>query len=186
MDRRQRKTRQAIFSAFAELLSLKKYSVITVGDIIKKADVGRSTFYSHFDTKDYLLKEYCRELFCHLFDTLTDNVSGHKHIFDWKNEGSVFGHLLHHLDRNDNNICKLLTCNNNELFLDYFKNELKKLLKTQKDVLELAKQKDIPEEFWINHVSCCFVETVKWWFAKKKETEPEKIITYFLRALGMG
>ena len=57
MDRRQRKTREAIFSAFIALLSQKDLGQITVGEIIEKADVGRATFYAHFPTKDFLLKE---------------------------------------------------------------------------------------------------------------------------------
>ena len=68
MDRRQRKTREAIFSAFTQLLSEKDLTQITVGDIIRQADVGRATFYAHFETKDYLLKALCEELFCHIFD----------------------------------------------------------------------------------------------------------------------
>ena len=67
MDRRQRKTREAIFKAFTELLSQKNFDQITVGEIIESADIGRATFYSNFETKDYLLKEFCKELFCHIF-----------------------------------------------------------------------------------------------------------------------
>ena len=37
MDRRQRKTREAIFSAFTELLSKKDFNQITVGEIINAA-----------------------------------------------------------------------------------------------------------------------------------------------------
>ena len=57
MDRRQRKTREAIFTAFIELLSKKDFAQITVGEIINQADIGRATFYSHFETKDFLLKD---------------------------------------------------------------------------------------------------------------------------------
>lgn len=42
MDRRQRKTREAIFKAFTELLSEKDFNQITVGEIIDNADVGRA------------------------------------------------------------------------------------------------------------------------------------------------
>ena len=97
MDRRKRKTREAIFIAFTELLAKKDFTQITVGEIIEKADVGRATFYAHFETKDFLLKELCGELFCHIFDTMKEEKAEHRHIFDCDAPDSVFLHLLQHL-----------------------------------------------------------------------------------------
>ena len=186
MDRRQRKTRQAVFSAFTELLSHKKYSGITIGEIIDKADIGRATFYSHFETKDYLLKELCKELFCHVFDSLDGNKNKHCHVFECDSDENVFLHLLRHLEKNDNNVSKLVVGENNELFVMYFKKELKQLIAGQRELTEFAKSKNIPEDFWINHVSSCFVETVKWWLCENKRETPEKIYKYFLGVLGIG
>ena len=59
-DRRITKTRKAIYAAFLQLLNQKDYESITVQEIIDLADVGRSTFYSHYESKELLLDELCR------------------------------------------------------------------------------------------------------------------------------
>jgi AcrR family transcriptional regulator len=55
IDRRTRRTRQAIRDALVELMLEQTYNAITVQEIIDRADVGRSTFYSHYADKDDLL-----------------------------------------------------------------------------------------------------------------------------------
>lgn len=54
-DRRVRRTTGALHRALFELISERGYDRISVQDIIDRADVGRSTFYSHFRDKDDLL-----------------------------------------------------------------------------------------------------------------------------------
>jgi len=56
-DRRTARTRLAILSAFVALVGERRYETIRVGDIVDKADVGRSTFYDHFTSKDDLLRQ---------------------------------------------------------------------------------------------------------------------------------
>ena len=183
MDKRQKKTREAIFKAFTELLSKKHYNQITVGEIIEKADIGRATFYAHFETKDFLLKELCEELFCHIFDATEENEEKHKHIFDCEAPSSVIVHLLQHLQKNDNNILDLLSCENNELFLKYFKENLMKLIETNPQFFSHKKDATLPDSYWNNHISSTFVETVKWWIDNGMKEDPETISTYFTSVL---
>lgn len=180
MDRRQRKTREAIFHAFSGLLSKKNYAQITVGEIISAADVGRATFYAHFETKDYLLKAFCEELFCHIFDTESKNDNHHRHIFDCSGSDSVFLHLFQHLQKNDNHILTLLSSQNNELFLSYFRNNLAILIESHLAMFESRKSKDLPPSFWKHHIVSTFTDTLIWWIDNGMKESPETITTYFM------
>lgn len=183
MDRRQRKTREAIFHAFTELLSEKDFNQITVGEIIDCADIGRATFYAHFETKDFLLKEYCEELFCHIFDSENNKHQTHRHIFVCEGTDSVFLHLFQHLQKNDNNILTLLSSQNNELFLKYFRTNLEDLVEYHLDLFASQKKQNLPEHFWRHHIASTFVETVRWWIDHGMKESPEVITEYFFNVI---
>ena len=183
MDRRQRKTREAIFKGFAELLAEKYFDQITVGEIIARADVGRATFYAHFETKDHLLKELCDELFCHIFDAMEGNNGLHRHIFDCDAPDSVFLHLFQHLQKNDNPILALLSCRSNELFLSHFRSGLMGLIRSQLPVFEPGRSPGLPEDFWVNHIAATFTETLRWWIDHDLAQPPETILNYFFLSL---
>lgn len=183
MDRRQKKTREAIFAAFTELLAEKNYNQISVQEIIDAANVGRTTFYAHFETKDYLLKDLCEELFGHIIDTAMGLPHGHYHYSCGSKTDSVFLHLLRHLQENDRNILELLASQNNEIFLRYFKDNLKKLIITQYADKGALKNARLPEDYLVNHISSSFVETVGWWLAHGMKESPEQMTEYFLSVI---
>lgn len=183
MDRRQRKSRQAIFQAFTELLAGRAFHQITVEQIIERADVGRATFYAHFETKDTLLKELNRELFCHIFDAAEGE--NHRHIFDCNPPESPFLHLFQHLYENDHQILRLLTCPSNELFRESFQTELEELIRREYRWVESGKAQELPTEFWIHHVAATFVQTVYWWLSNGKKESPEQICRYFALSLNI-
>lgn len=183
MDRRQRKTREAIFGAFTTLLSQKNYNQISVQEIIDEANIGRTTFYAHFETRDYLLKDLCEELFGHIIDTAMGLPHGHYHYSCGSKTDSVFLHLLRHLQENDRNILGLLSSQNNEIFLRYFKSNLKRLIVIQYAEKGMLKSSALPEDYLVNHISSSFVETVDWWIARKMKEAPEEITDYFLAVI---
>ena len=179
MDRRQQKTRTAIFSAFTSLLAEKSYSKITVQEIIDAANVGRTTFYAHFETKDDLLKELCEELFGHIIGSAMDCTNTHGLYSDGSAPESVFCHLLQHLQENDRNIIALLSCESSEMFLRFFKDSLNELVRSQFINQNRKANTDIPEDFLINHISGSFVEMVLWWIKGHRKQTPEDLDRYF-------
>ena len=85
--------------------------------------------------------------------------------------------------KNDNNVLKLLVGRNNELFLEYFKNNLKELVKSQLPLFSQRKSGALPEDFLINHITATFVETVRWWAANGRKESPETVAEYFFLAV---
>jgi AcrR family transcriptional regulator len=60
-DRRTQRTRQTLSHALIALIQEKRYEAITVQDICDRANVGRSTFYTHYQDKDDLLASNFQE-----------------------------------------------------------------------------------------------------------------------------
>ena len=54
-DSRRARTQRRIFQAFSELVQSRRYDTIQVADIVRVADIGRSTFYEHFEHKNDVL-----------------------------------------------------------------------------------------------------------------------------------
>ncbi|MBQ2217359.1 MAG: TetR/AcrR family transcriptional regulator, partial [Firmicutes bacterium] len=75
-DRRVVRTKKAIRSAFAELLSEKDYNDITVTDIAERADINRKTFYNYYRNTEDLVKEIECEA-CLNFDTILQDLKAH-------------------------------------------------------------------------------------------------------------
>jgi len=63
VDARVRKTRDALGDALVELMQEKPFDSITVQDVLDRANVGRSTFYSHFSDKEDLQLSDADEFF---------------------------------------------------------------------------------------------------------------------------
>jgi AcrR family transcriptional regulator len=61
-DARVRRTQRRLHDAIVSLIHEKSYASIAVSEILKRADVGRSAFYSHFPNKDALLASGIEEM----------------------------------------------------------------------------------------------------------------------------
>jgi len=55
LDRRSARTRLALRGALIELIGERGWDEVAVQDVCERANIGRSTFYSHFPNKDALL-----------------------------------------------------------------------------------------------------------------------------------
>ena len=173
-DRRIAKTKKAIYTAFLQLLNEKGYEATTVQDIIDLADVGRSTFYSHYPSKELLLDELCHYLFHHLFEREA-HVSAEDYL----------AHIFLHFRKNKDHVTSLLLSKN-----DYFLRQLHKELETHvfpmvADDLKTSHPR-IPTSYLKHFVITNFIETLTWWLKKGKTYTEQEVIQFYLEILNVA
>ena len=179
MDRRQLKTRNAIFAAFSSLLGRKSYSAMTVQDILDEADIGRSTFYAHFETKDELLRAMCTDIFSHVF---SDEIMSEE-THDFSDKDSFQDHITHilcHLREKQQHIKGIFSGECGEIFMRYFKEYLYQVFDRQ-----LCGSGDIPREYRLDHAVSSFAETVRWWLKEHGEYSPEQISAFYFSCVNI-
>ena len=172
-DRRITKTRKAIYAAFLQLLNQKNFETITVQEIIDLADVGRSTFYSHYESKELLLDELCRYLFHHLFER-EENI----------NIEAYLTHIFLHFKKNQDHVTSLLFSKN-----DYFLRQLQKELEHHvypmvAEDLQVS-YPNIPSSFLKHFVVTNFIETLTWWLKKGKSYKEDQVVRFYLDVMEM-
>jgi|GEM_PF-298583 len=82
-DRRIRRSRKLLQSALITLLRRKNLAKIQIKEIVEEADVARSTFYQHFETKEQLLFSLIDDLFAQI----------HIIVFQERDSEEGFDHL---------------------------------------------------------------------------------------------
>ena len=78
MDIRVKKTKRAIQKAFVALLREKPIEKITVKEIAERAEINKTTFYSHYETLDALTAEMERQT----VQLVCDNMGGAQQLLD--------------------------------------------------------------------------------------------------------
>ncbi len=171
MDRRQLKSRKAIFAAFSSLLAEKRFEHITVQDIIDRADVGRSTFYAHFETKESLVKAMCADIFDHIFES-RECAYGHGNSLQARLE-----HVLCHLRDGKRDVMGILSSQSGEVFLGYYRGYLRTLFSAHLGEFGGG----VPGEFLLNQLVWGFSAATVWWVDGKMTVSPEELAGWFVR-----
>jgi AcrR family transcriptional regulator len=66
-DRRVQRTRQLLHQAFVALILERGYDAVTIRDVVERAGVGRSTFYTHFGDLEEVLVSHTDGRFLRAF-----------------------------------------------------------------------------------------------------------------------
>jgi AcrR family transcriptional regulator len=145
-DRRVQRTRQLLQDTLVALILEKGYEAVTVQDILDRANLGRSTFYSHYPGKDDLLRS--------LFENIHKAVAAH---------GMDLA-LFQYAQRDQNLFKALLGKEGGSVLLkeaqqqlaSHMSQHLKQLVADEKKIL-------VPLDVLVHYLVSAFLALLVWW-----------------------
>jgi AcrR family transcriptional regulator len=158
LDRRVQRTRQILQEALIALILEKGYEAVTVQDIIDRANVGRSTFYSHFRDQEELLLSEFEKLWAE-FEKHMAAVSA-SDTDPWDLSTLIFKHAQHYL-----RLYKAVVGRQSwHIMESYFYARLTSLIREQLQSRWRGKQKDfMPVEVVTHHLVTSLIALLIWW-----------------------
>lgn len=156
-----------------ELMLEKRYDRITVQDIIDRANIGRSTFYAHFQDKEDLLVSH----FEHVLDTFSQHLAqqhpgGHQFM-------SVAA-LFRHAQEFENFYEALLWGRGIELLYKQGQAHMSQRIEANLAAyLSPGQQLTVPLPILSNYIAGTLTMLIRWWLENKMPYPAEKMDEIF-------
>lgn len=174
MDRRRRRTRDAIQAAFLELLDERGFARITVQDILDRSGVGRATFYAQFHGKDDLLEAEVSAICNHALDMGPDAEAS-----PLAQTERVLGNLL---ERGDG-LRALVAGEGSERFADCLRHAIVRRADEAVPACPKGPAARMNRSFLLHHIAASFVGMVRWWAWNDFSATPRNLAEDYLRAI---
>jgi AcrR family transcriptional regulator len=181
-DRRIEKTRKLLHDALLSLLHEKSYDDIVVKEILDRANVGRSTFYTHYRDKDDLLAGGVRDLL-HSFQ------AAKLHPSPKEPEGIVwfslpiFEHIDEHRRTSKLRIGRrgqiILHEHLQEILVELISGRVKSELKNR-----VKSSSQIPPDLLVQHLASTFILVLNWWVDRNSSLAPAEVDAVFRALIG--
>jgi AcrR family transcriptional regulator len=182
MDRRAARTQKALHGALMSLIVRKGYEAITVQDIIDEADVGRSTFYSHYTGKEDLLRSG--------FQTLRAELAEAQRTAGAKSEATqdeplgfslaMFEHACEY-----RHIYKALLGGRGSVIAV---NEIRRVLSeiVKKELSVVSENDTVPQDLRVQFVVTAFLTVLTWLLERRPRLTPTQVDAMFRRLVLNG
>ncbi len=179
-DRRVARTQKLLRDALHSLIRERDYDSIAVKEILDRANVGRSAFYTHFRDKDELLASS-------IYDILGSVPSTHPKTDDGRNERILLFSLpiFEHHDRHRRAGELMLGPRGRAILHGQLQKVLVELIAEDIGKSLQGRRKTvwrIPQDLFVQYVASTFLLVLNWW-VESRSPLPAKEVNDLFRAL---
>lgn len=194
-DRRIQKTQRLLREALFSLIGEKDYDSIVVKEILDRADVGRSTFYTHFADKDELLVSGIHDLIRSVQATelpLTAKpyeqmIRFSLPLFERIDQHRFSLPVLERIDRHGHAGETRIGTRGRAIIHEHLQKVLSELIAADVRKSFRSRRKaasTIPQEIIVRYVTSTFILVLNWWLENRSPLRPTTVNDLF-RALVM-
>jgi AcrR family transcriptional regulator len=180
-DRRVQRTRELLQKALIELIAERGYDAITIQDIVDRANIGRTTFYKHYTSKDDLFMS-CHEAFVSEFQS-----------------GSFYSHPLsreellspevsptmtsayRHLDEARARLYPIFQGKDGPLILRRMRDQSAQEIESNLRTTFVEAHSAIPLDMLANYLAGAQIALMQWWLEKRRPHTPQNLAETFHR-----
>lgn len=185
IDRRVARTRAMLEKAHLDLILEKGYEAVTIQDICDAANIGRSTFYTHYADKDDLKQKSLEHLRKLLVDRQRDalaapgNPKGRSLGFSLP----MFEHARDHIE-----LYRALVGNRGgAVALGTIRHILSDLVRSElAATVDKSSKTAIPRELAVQYVIGAYMAVLTWWLDGGAKLPPQRIDAMFRRLATEG
>ena len=175
-DRRVQRTRELLQKALIELLSECGYDAITVQQIVDRANVGRTTFYAHYNSKDDLFMS-CHKAIVSRFQYLHSNPESL--LLPEAPSGMIAAYR--HLMNARTMLYPIFQGGDSLLILRRIRDRSAQEIKASLHVLFADSDTTVPLDVLANYLAGAQIALLQWWLEKRQPHSPEDLAQTFHR-----
>ena len=170
IDRRVARTRHQLQAALIALMQQRSFETISVEEICAAADVGRSTFYTHYTGKDDLLRKGLRDFEAELADTHAHATAEHEAF------AFVQPMLAHAQGHADHYRAHLAPAGGSAVALEAIHDIVLRLVRREvRSTVGAAPEDRLAREMAEAFMTGGFVAILTWWLARGGKPGPERL-----------
>ena len=171
-DRRSQRTHRLVISAMLELMAEKSYDAITVQDLLDRANIGRSTFYSHYFDKEDVLASVAEQMLEMLSQQFSQRNAGQGIIPSLE----LFQHAL----QNQQHFRAMLRGHAREVVWDAAQASLSRTIEqTLAATLATKRSPSVPLTVISQYLAGAFLNLLKWWLEAEMPYSPAQMDEMF-------
>jgi AcrR family transcriptional regulator len=185
IDRRVARTRKTLHHALISLILRKDYEAITIEEICDAADVGRSTFYAHYTSKDDLHRSGIEHLRRALVDRQKESQSGPGRL---ERRGLIFSRtLFEHAHAHKDLFRALAGSRGGAIALASISKIIADVVRDELAALPAPNSADaVPREFATQYLVGACMAVLTWWLDKGAKLAPQRVDAMFQRLATEG